>query len=677
VDTRGKVALDRSGVPIGVIPSSHDITERKGYEATLELEREALRVSEAKYRSLVHAVPGVLYSCSVAHGGIYYSPQAGATVGYTAEALLAHPTLWHDSIHPDDVAAVDAAVEVGARSGTPIEVEYRIHAPSGEWRWLLDRSVRIAAGPDGDVIIDGLATDVTAHRVADESRRLQSAALDAAADAIVITDLHGCIEWINPAFTALTGYSAAEALGRHHRDLVRSDQQDPAFYTILWDTILDGRTWRGELINRHKDGSLYPLVEVITPICNSVGAITHFVAIQQDLTERRRLETHLRQTQRMESVGQLASGIAHDFNNLLTVINGVSDLLLEQVRADDPIRADIGEIRDAGTRAATLTRQLLAFSRQQILEPQVINLNTAITGMESLLQRLIGEDVALVIVPAPGLENVAADPGQIEQVVTNMVVNSRDAMPEGGKITIETQNVTIDETFVQQHDMEMHPGAYVLLAVTDSGVGMSEATRARIFEPFFTTKGPEQGTGLGLSTAYGIIKQSHGFIWVYSEPGIGTTFKIYLPQVADSVVAALRDTPTESVSGTETILLVEDNAGLRKLATRLLEPVGYTVLPAASAEEALQLLGLHEDQVHLLVSPVDLLLTDVVMPGMSGQKLAERLAATHPTMKVLYMSGYTDDTTVRHGVLQAQMAFLSKPFTRESLLRKVREVLDA
>ncbi len=389
-----------------------------------------------------------------------------------------------------------------------------------------------------------------------------------------------------------------------------------------------------------------------------------------DVTERAQLQAQFRQAQKMDSVGQLASGIAHDFNNLLTVINGMSDLVLAQVSQDNPVHTDVQEIRHAGERAATLTRQLLAFSRQQILEPRVLNVNTVVSGTEGLLRRLLGEDIDLVIVLTPDLGRVKVDPGQIEQVITNLAVNARDAMPQGGKLTIETQNVEVDEDYARQHEIAVTPGSYVLLAVSDAGVGMDNATRSRVFEPFFTTKGPGKGTGLGLSTVFGIVKQSRGFIWVYSEVGHGTSFKILLPRVTE---AADLDRPAPTVvssSGTETILLVEDNAALRKLATRVLEPAGYTVLGAAEGTEALRLLEGHEEPVHLLLS-------DVVMPGMDGRKLAEQLAQTRPRMKVLFMSGYTGDTIVRHGVLDAQVPFLNKPFTAAALLRKVREVLDS
>jgi PAS domain S-box-containing protein len=550
-----------------------------------------------------------------------------------------------------------------ARSGQPERFEYQLKSLDV---WL---DISVYGAQDGRFV--AVFDNITERKRAEETRRLQSAALHAAADAIVITDRDGAIEWVNPAFTQISGYRSDEALGQHHRDLVRSGKQAKAFFTDLWDTILAGRTWRGNIINRRKDGRLYTEDQSVTPIMDGSGAITHFVAIQQDITERLQLEAQFRQAQKMESVGQLASGIAHDFNNLLTVINGMMELVLAHVGQDDPLREDLQEIQHAGERAATLTRQLLAFSRQQILEPRVLNVATVVTGLESLLRRLLGEDIDLVVVPASEVRSVMADPGQIEQVITNLVVNARDAMPQGGRLTIEVQNVAIDEASAHQRGDTMPAGRYVRLAVGDSGVGMDEVTRARIFEPFFTTKGPGKGTGLGLSTVFGIVQQSQGFIRVESEVGQGTSFQIYLPQVTDTATGTHRAAPGEtSTTGTETILLVDDEAGIRRLTTRFLERAGYTVIGAASGEDALQVL---ESQG----APVHLLLSDVVMPGMNGRQLAERLAQTHPRMKVLYMSGYTSDSIGQRGVLEAETALLNKPFTQAVLLRKVRDVLDS
>jgi CheY-like chemotaxis protein len=370
----------------------------------------------------------------------------------------------------------------------------------------------------------------------------------------------------------------------------------------------------------------------------------------------------------MESVGRLAGGIAHDFNNLLTVINGTTELALLDLGNADALRMDLDEIRLAGERAAALTRQLLAFSRKQILQPQVLNLNTVVAGIKGMLGRLLREDVHLVFALTDGLENVRADVGQIEQVVVNLVVNARDAMPHGGTLTIETRNARIDERRSREQGLAAPAGPYVILAVADTGMGMDEVTRRQIFEPFFTTKDPGRGTGLGLSTVYGIVKQSDGLIFVESEVGRGTSFEVCLPQVAE-VASPQQPRPTAaSTPGTETILLVEDNGGLRKLARRILVSSGYRVLQAADGEEALLVLERYQEPVHLL-------LTDVVMPGMNGRVLAERVGAVRPGMNVLYTSGYTDEAIVHHGVLDEGTAFVGKPFTAAELLRKVREVL--
>jgi len=551
------------------------------------------------------------------------------------------------------------------------DIEYQIiRKNDGSVRWVhgLGNCDFDAQGHPLGMI--GSITDITERKETETALRLQAAALYASADAIIITDRAGVIEWVNPAFAALTGYTAKETLAKNSRDLVKSGKHTSAFYQELWETILAGRTWNGQMINRRKDGGLYTEDQSVTPILDASGAITHFVAVKRDITERLKLEAQLRQAQKMDSVGQLASGIAHDFNNLLTVINGMSELLMDQLSQDDASRADVEDIHRAGERAATLTRQLLAFSRQQILEPRVLNLNTVVAGMKDLLQRLLEEDISLVVVATPELGNVKADPGQIEQLVTNLAVNARDAMPQGGQLTIETHNVTVDDTYGRQHGASVPPGLYVMLCVSDAGVGMDPVTRARIFEPFFTTKAPGKGTGLGLSTVYGIVKQSGGFIWVYSEVGQGSSFKVYLPQVTEAPDTDQPEQTVVSSSGTETILLVEDDEHLRKVAIRFLEPAGYSVLPTAGGEEALRLIERYEGTVHLM-------LTDVVMPGMSGRELAGRLAQTRPGMRVLYMSGYTDDTIVRHGLLEGKVALVNKPFTSTVLLRKIRQVLDS
>ena len=381
------------------------------------------------------------------------------------------------------------------------------------------------------------------------------------------------------------------------------------------------------------------------------------------------LEEQLRQAQKMEAVGRLAGGIAHDFNNVLTIIRGYSELALAQMAPHDPHRARLQYIKDASDRAASLTRQLLAFSRRQVLESKVLDLNAIVTNLYEMLPRLIGEDLDIVSILQPALGRVKADPGQIEQVLLNLAVNARDAMPRGGKLTIETANVVLDENYARDH-ATVQPGPHVMLAVSDTGSGMDAATKARIFEPFFTTKEIGKGTGLGLATVYGIVKQSGGSIWVYSEPGKGTTFKIYFPRVEGELeeTAPVDDRP-RILRGTETVLLAEDEEMVRNLMRTILEGQGYTVLVARDATEALSFGHRHHGSIPLLV-------TDVVMPGMSGRELAAQLAMAHPETKVLYVSGYTDDAVVRHGVLNAGLAFLQKPFSAESFLLKVRDALD-
>jgi two-component system cell cycle sensor histidine kinase/response regulator CckA len=422
---------------------------------------------------------------------------------------------------------------------------------------------------------------------------------------------------------------------------------------------------------RHKDGTWRFLESSASTIRNAEGKTEKLVIVNRDITERRRLEEQFRQAQKMEAVGRLSGGIAHDFNNLLGVIIGYSEILQEKLQPTNPLRGSVDEILGAGRRAASLTRQLLAFSRQQVLEPKVLNLNAVLKDMGNMLPRMIGEDIELSMVLGTALGRVKADQGQIEQIVMNLAVNARDAMPDGGKLFIETTNAEIDLTFTKRYSYPVQQGSYVLLTVSDTGIGMDAAIQAHIFEPFFTTKEKGKGTGLGLATAYGIVKQSGGYIDVYSELGKGTTFKIYLPRVHDALDS---QKPPESdlmkSRGNETILLAEDETSLRTLTRNLLELSGYTVLEANNGAEAMTISQQHSGLVQLL-------LTDVVMPGMSGRVLAGQVTEQRPLIKVVYMSGYTGQAVGAHVALEEGSFFLQKPFSRDGLVSKVRQALDS
>ncbi|MGH7499060.1 MAG: divalent metal cation transporter [Gemmatimonadales bacterium] len=474
--------------------------------------------------------------------------------------------------------------------------------------------------------------------------------------------------WISDNITSILGYNVTEALepdwwATHlHPD-------DRAAMTAGVPSLLNAGHLTLEYRWLRKDGVVLWIRDQARVVRDTDGQVQQIVGAWMDVTERHVVEEQLLQAQKMESIGRLAGGVAHDFNNLLTVITATIDLVLEDLREGDPCRPDLLEIRRAAERAATLTRQLLAFSRKQIFEPRVLNLNALLPGTETMLRRLIGENIALVIAPADPLGNVRADPAQLEQVIMNLVVNSRDAMPKGGTLTIETGNVVLDEEYARKH-ATVTPGDYVMLAVSDTGMGMNSATCQRAFEPFFTTKGPDRGTGLGLSTVYGIVKQSGGNIWLYSEPGVGTTFKIYLPLVIEQVSEVSVAPVAGPARGTETILLVEDDPSLRQVVKRTLEAAGYAVVAAGTPWEALQIAERHDGPIHLL-------LTDIVMPEIQGPEMAALLTHARPGMRVLYMSGYSEHTITHNGILDPSTHLLSKPFEIAALGRKVRQVLDA
>jgi two-component system, cell cycle sensor histidine kinase and response regulator CckA len=497
-----------------------------------------------------------------------------------------------------------------------------------------------------------------------KGEQMISAMFEGSLDAFVLTDDKYRFVEVNAAAASLFGLPKESLLGRAGSDFAVPGYDVPKTRQMF----KSAGQLNAEFPLQRPDGERR-VVEFAVK-ANILPGINF--SVMRDVTERRRLEDQLRQVHKMEAIGALAGGVAHDFNNLLSVILSYTELVTAQLKAGDPIRADLEEVGRAGERAADLTRQLLAFSRQQVLQPQVVDLNGVVTKIETMLRRILGEHIELTFLPQNKPWNAYVDPGQLEQVVMNLVVNARDAMPDGGKLTIETANVELDEGYAEKHT-EVSPGSYILLAITDTGVGMDKAVLAKIFEPFFTTKEEGRGTGLGLATVFGIVKQSGGSVWVYSEPGKGTTFKVYLPRTAhpSETAVMLSSPPAPAVQGGhETVLLVEDEEQVRVLARTILRRTGYNVLEARNGGEAFLICEKYTATIHLLV-------TDVVMPLMSGRQLAERLSSMRPEMKVLYMSGYTDNSVVHHGVLDAGIAFLQKPLTPNGLLRKVRAVLDA
>jgi two-component system, cell cycle sensor histidine kinase and response regulator CckA len=529
---------------------------------------------------------------------------------------------------------------------------------------------------DGATLIRTIRSTLALHSVrqdqqaAEESLRKLSLAVEQSADAVMVTNRNGIIEYVNPAFEAVTGFSAAEACGQTPQ-ILKSGEQGPDFYQELWNTLQSGNVFRGILVNRKKNGELYYVEENISPVSDAEGRITHFISNGRDLTDRVRLEGQLRQAQKMDAVGRLAGGVAHDFNNLLTIITSYSELALDDVPQLSPLEAKLKEILLAARRAAELTRQLLAFSRKQPQALRVADLNKVIADIAKTLPRLIGEDIKFAFVPGSGLSPVRVDPVQIEQILMNLAANARDAMPQGGHLRIETSDVLLDEKYVAPKNAMIPLGRYALITVSDDGPGIPPEHLPHIFEPFFTTKPLGEGTGLGLATVYGIVKQNRGFVWVYSEPQMGTVFKIYLPAVAVQHRADDADTakPENAARGSETILLVEDESAVRRATSEFLRLQGYTVLEAKDGLEALDVARNHGTTIHLVV-------TDVVMPNMSGGQLATELSTLRPEAHLLFVSGYAGKTVLDHKVFDLEANFLQKPYTLKQLSGKIRGTLD-
>ncbi len=516
-------------------------------------------------------------------------------------------------------------------------------------------------------VADQVSAALDRVRLTEAHQRL-AMAVEQSASSIFITDENGIINYVNSTFEKLTGYRTSEAIG-HTPALLKSGRQKESIYRQLWAAISAGETWQGNLVNKRKSGDLFTVDTTITPVHNEYKQITSFICVQRDVTRELELEEQYRQAQKMEAVGQLTAGIAHDFNNILTGINGFAELMEMQLPQDSPFQLYTNRIKNAGQRAASLIRQLLVFSRKETVHPEYLALNKIILDIEKLLTRIIGEHIQMVTKLAPNLGQVHMDPGQLEQIIVNLAVNGRDAMLHGGKLIIETANITLDESEAEQY-LELPAGEYIQLAVSDTGTGMSKAVQSRIFEPFFTTKEHGKGTGLGLATVYGIIKQNKGYISVYSEEGHGTTFKVYLPRATQSVTAAVPShRPDFMPRGIETILLVEDNDDVRDLTRRFLEQQGYTLLVAHSAEFAMEIADEYDGVIHLLF-------TDIILPGMNGKELSEQCVKRFPDIKIMYMSGYTSDVIASTGVGHKKISFIQKPFSAAKVLSKIRNLLD-
>jgi PAS domain S-box-containing protein len=504
----------------------------------------------------------------------------------------------------------------------------------------------------------------------EEARRRLNAAVEQAAEAVVITGTDGSVQYANPAFEQITGYDRASSVGKKlHRFL--GVGRDPTVQIEMWQTVTAGQIWQGRFTASRPDATPYTIDSTISPVRDQAGEIVNYVATLRDITREEELEKQFQQALKMEALGRLAGGIAHDFNNLLTVIHLSTRLLERKMQPDESLLNHVRQIREAGERAASLTKQLLSFSRSEVIEPRVLNLNHVVGELNQMLQRIIGEDVELSIDLAEDLWPVKVDPAHTEQVLMNLVVNSRDAMPDGGRLTLKTENVTLDEAYIVSH-VDARPGDHVLLTVSDTGQGMSDEVQAHLFEPFFTTKEQGQGSGLGLSTVFGIVRRSSGHICVESREGEGTTFEIYLPrdrEIKDETPAQfLWPEMAASTRERETVLMVEDDIGVRHMATRVLLSYGYHVLEAAGGPEALQISEQYEKPIHLL-------LADVVMPRMNGRELVNRLRGHRPGVPVLYISGYADNAILQLGILPPDTAFLPKPFSVEELILKVRALM--
>ncbi|MEA2707345.1 MAG: hypothetical protein QOH22_2133 [Gemmatimonadaceae bacterium] len=656
--------IDASGKFVAAVAIVVDVTDQRKAER-------AVKSTDERLRFVAKATTDVIWDWNIVTNALVWNDSVETVFGHKQNQIYPEIQWWHDHLHPEDRSRVIAGINTALEDGrTNWSDQYRYQRVDGTYANVVDRGYVARDHTGAALRMIGAMTDVTERTRSEAAIRFQAQLLNAVQQAVVATDPEGTVIFWNKFAENLYGWTAEEAVGGTIEELTPSPfLRDHGAEIVERGTA--GESWTGEFLVQGKSGKSFPALLTTSPVLDEKGRVLGYVRVSIDLTERRNLEEQFRQSQKMDAVGRLAGGIAHDFNNLLTVIRLNTEIILDSFDATDPRSDDVKQIKSAAERASSLTRQLLAFSRKQILQPRVLDMNSVVGTVEPMLRRLIGEDITITShCGARGY--VVADPGQLEQILVNLVVNARDAMPQGGRISIETKNVNLDENYTSEH-APVVAGRYVMLAVTDTGVGMTADTKEHAFDPFFTTKDPGKGTGLGLATVYGIVKQSGGYVWIYSEPAHGTALKLYFPEVSAAAAfgSAAEYQPAIKTPnrGSETILLVEDEEAVRGLACRILERQGYRVIAAQHGRDAMEIAT--KEAGH-----IDLVLTDVVMPGMNGRGLVERLAGIRPSIKSLYMSGYTDDDIIRRGFIEPSKSFLQKPFTSEALLETVRKVLD-
>jgi two-component system cell cycle sensor histidine kinase/response regulator CckA len=632
--------------------------------------------SKIDYRALMEQIPAVTYITALDETGgrLYISPQIETMLGFPSSEWLTDPQLWFRQIYPDDRKRVLTEFYKSHSNGQSFRSEYRLIARDGHIVWVRDEGTVVRDESGHPCFIRGFMFDISellrAKEAIQKSEARFRAIFNGMAVGIALVNTDGRVMESNQALQKMLGYRGEELYNRILNELAHPE--DATQDLDLHKKLITGEKDHYQIEKRYirKDGEVV-WGRLNVSLTYGLGRVPPYtIHMVEDITEWKQLEMQFLQSQKLETVGQLAGGIAHDLNNLFTILSGYSQLSLLEINEDHPLRGNLEEIRRTTERAAQLTHQFLAISRRQVLDMKVLNLNQLLKGLERMLGRIIGEDIELITRLAEDLGRVKTDPGQIEQAILNLVVNARDAMPNGGRLIIETENVELDKSYARSH-FNVTPGRYVRISVTDTGCGMSPEVEEKIFDPFFTTKGKGKGTGLGLSTVYGIVKQSGGYVWVYSEQNQGTAFKIYLPRVdeeADDLSS--RSDSGHLPKGMETILLVEDDPNVRGLAALVLRQQGYTVLEATNGNEGIELArGQMEEKIHLLI-------TDLVMPQMGGKELVEQFKLLHPDTRILFISGYTDGIIIHQASLKSGTPFLQKPFSPTDLAKKVRDVLD-